>query len=108
MGVACVFGWLFSLLTGAVLLTWLYNESRGSILVVALFHATVDIVFASDISSRFVVNAAGALVTIFGLVVLCVAGPRYLSRKGKVVRSHEAGAVIDFVYRDGVVRPNAA
>jgi membrane protease YdiL (CAAX protease family) len=39
MGVA---GWFFSLLTDA---------SRGSLLVVALFHAAVDVVFTSDASS---------------------------------------------------------
>lgn len=97
MGAAGIVGWLFSLLTGAVLLTWLYNESRGSILVVACFHATVDIAFTSDIASPFVVNAAGFLITLAGVAVVVVAGPRYLSRRGMVVRSREAGAVIAFV-----------
>ncbi|MEO8452108.1 MAG: CPBP family intramembrane glutamic endopeptidase [Gemmatimonadota bacterium] len=108
MGVAGILGWLFSLLTGAVLLTWVYNESRGSILVVALFHATVDVAFTSNASSPFIVNAAGTILTVFGIVVVLVAGPRYLSRKGMVVRSNAAGRVIDFVDRDGVVHPEAA
>lgn len=86
MGVAGAAGWFFSLLTGAVLLTWLYNESRGSLLAVALFHASMDVVFTSDVASAFVVNATGALITVSGVVVLVVAGPRYLSRKGKMVR----------------------
>ena len=51
----------FSLVTGAVLLTWLYNGSKGSLLVVALFHAAMDVVFTSAISSPLVVNIAGAL-----------------------------------------------
>lgn len=70
-----------SLLTGAVLLTWLYNASRGSLLVVALFHAMIDVVFTSDVSSSFVVNATGALVTCWGLLVLLLAGPRDLGRR---------------------------
>ena len=107
MGIGGIAGWLFSLLTGAVLLTWLYNESRGSILVVAIFHATVDIAFQSDLSSPFVVNVAGAVVTIFGIAVVAVAGPRHLSRRGMVVRSREAGRMMEFVDRDGGARPLA-
>lgn len=87
LGVA---GWLFSLLTGAVLLTWLYNESRGSILVVAVFHATVDVAFTSSIATPPVVNIAGALITIWGLIVLVVAGARHLSRRGKMTAIHGA------------------
>lgn len=101
MGTAEVAGWFFSLLTGAVLLTWLYNESRGSILVVALFHAAVDVAFTSGISSPSVVNAAGAVITLWGIIVLVAAGPRYLSRRGKMIRLHEGEAVTGFSHRDG-------
>jgi membrane protease YdiL (CAAX protease family) len=92
MDVAGVAGWFFSLLTGAVLLTWLYNESRGSILVVALFHATVDVAFTSESSSPLVVTIAGALITSWGIIVLIAAGPRYLARRDKMV------AVVDARY----------
>lgn len=80
-----VAGWFFSLVTGSVLLTWLYNESRGSLLVVALFHATVDVAFTSAIAAPSVVTAVGALITCWGIIVLVVAGPRSLSRRGTVV-----------------------
>jgi hypothetical protein len=83
MGPAAAAGWLLSLLTGAVLLTWLYNASRGSVLVVALFHATVDVAFTSDVASPLVVNATGALVTLWGIAVLAAVGPRHLARAGK-------------------------
>lgn len=86
MGPAGTAGWFFSLLTGAVLLTWLYNASRGSLLVVALFHASVDVAFTSDLSSTLVVNGAGAAITIWGIVVIVLAGPRCLCRAGKMVR----------------------
>jgi CAAX protease family protein len=108
MDAAGIAGWLFSLATGAVLLTWLYNGSRGSILVVALFHAAVDVVFTLDISSLVVVNAAGALITVWGMVVLIAAGPGYLSRRGKMVRLCDGGAVTGFVHRGGQVPPTAA
>ena len=86
MDTADIAGWFFSLLTGVILLTWLYNESRGSLLVVALFHATIDVAFTSTISSQPVVNVTGALITVWGIMVLVTAGPRYLSRSGKVIR----------------------
>jgi membrane protease YdiL (CAAX protease family) len=103
MGAADVVGWFLSFLTGAVLLTWLYNESRGSLLVVALFHAAVDIVFTSDVSSQFVMNATGVLITFWGIIVFVAAGPAYLSRRGKMVRLDQSDAVTGFVQRDGYI-----
>jgi membrane protease YdiL (CAAX protease family) len=100
MGAAGIAGWFFSLLTGAVLLTWLYNESRGSVLVVALFHAAIDVAFTSSASSPFVINATGALITFWGVAVIAVAGHRYLSKGGKVVRLSHRGAVTAYVRRD--------
>lgn len=73
MNAAGIAGWFFSLLTGAVLLTWLYNASQGSLLVVAIFHATVDVAFTSTGSTSPVVNALGALITLWGLGVLFTA-----------------------------------
>ena len=83
MGVAGVIGWLFSLLTGAVLLTWLYNESQGSLLVVALFHAGVDVAFTSAASSPVAVNTAGALITLWGVTVILTAGSRRVASQRK-------------------------
>jgi membrane protease YdiL (CAAX protease family) len=100
MGVAGIAGWLFSLVTGSVLLTWLYNGSRGSLLTVALFHAAIDVVFTAESSSPLVVNTAGALITVWGVLVVVAAGPRYLSKQGKVVRLYHGPAITGFVQRD--------
>jgi uncharacterized protein len=81
MGVVGAAGWLVSLTTGAILLTWLYDASRGSILVVALFHATIDVAFTSDAASPIVVNVTGALVTLWGAVVLLTWVPRKFARR---------------------------
>lgn len=99
LNAAGIVGWLFSLLTGSILLTWPYNESRGSILVVALLHAAIDVVFTSDSDSQYLVNATGALVTLWGITVLSTAGPRYLSRHGKTIRRYRGTTVTDFVER---------
>lgn len=99
MNAVGIAGWLFSLVTGSVLLTWLYNGSRGSLLLVALFHAGIDVVFTSQSSSPVAVSIAGALITVWGVIVVVAAGPGYLSKRGKVVRLYHGPAVTGFVQR---------
>lgn len=67
--------------------------------MVALFHAAVDIVFTSDISSQSVTNAAGALITFWGIIVLVAAGPAYLSWRDKMIRLYEDAAVTGSIDR---------
>jgi membrane protease YdiL (CAAX protease family) len=83
MGVAKILGWYFSILTGAILFTWLMN-STGSVLIAAVFHGTMDIVFVSP-GPASLTTLLGALITIWGVIILFVAGPRHLSRRGKIV-----------------------
>jgi uncharacterized protein len=80
MGPGGIFGWVMSLLTGSILLTWLYNRS-GSIMVCAIFHATIDIVFTSVGVDQTVMNLAGALVTIWGLGTLLIFRKEFFSLK---------------------------
>ncbi len=84
MAAPAIAGWCFSLVTAAVLFTWLFNSTRGSVLVVAAFHGTMDVAFLAP-EPPSVASVLGMLVTLWGLAVLVVAGPRYLSRRGKVV-----------------------
>jgi uncharacterized protein len=91
MGVVGVLGWYFSLLTGAIILTWLTNSTSGSIPIAAIFHGTMDIVFVSP-ASPSITTALGALITIWGLAVLSIAKPQYLSATGKVVMGQKEDA----------------
>lgn len=70
MGAGGITGWLFSLLTGSVLLSWLYHKSRFSILICAIFHATVDIAFTANFSDTNMVGYTGFLITLWGIVTL--------------------------------------
>ena len=106
MNAAGIAAWVFSLVTASVLLTWLYNGSRGSILVVAIFHAAIDVVFTSANSSSVAVNAAGALITVWGVIVVITSGHGYLSRVGKVVRQDHGSEITGFVtHREHESRP---
>lgn len=84
MGLAGIAGWVFSLFTGSLLLTWLYNSSRGSILICAVFHTTIDLAFTSDVGGKDTISFLGAMITLWGIVILVVCKPRNLSRSERV------------------------
>jgi len=79
MGPADIVGWFLSLLTGAILLTWLYNSTRGSIFVVAIFHGSVDVAFTSKLVDTGIVNAMGALLVLWAIAIIFITGPANLS-----------------------------
>lgn len=99
-------GWFSSLLVGALLLTWLTNEAGGSILVVALFHAGINVAFQADVSSRIVLGAAVALLGLGSAAILYRLGPRHLARHGKVVS--EGATVIVRKAATGPIAPARA
>ena len=79
MDVGGIFGWIMSLFTGSILLTWMYNRSR-SILVCAIFHAAIDVVFTSDLSDPNIISILGAIVTIWGIVTLLIFNKDFFRR----------------------------
>jgi membrane protease YdiL (CAAX protease family) len=86
MGMAGSFGWVFSLFTGSVLLTWLYNSSKGSILVCAIFHSTIDIAFLADFTDQNIINYMGMLITVWGIVTIIIFKQKNLSGTERIKR----------------------
>jgi membrane protease YdiL (CAAX protease family) len=84
MGIGGAIGWYFSILLGAVLFTWLYNSTTGSILIVAVFHATMNIVFDSPFSGDFA-TVLGMLMTVWGIAMLFFYRPTWQSGRLKPV-----------------------
>lgn len=80
MGPAEVAGWFFSLVTGSILLTWLFNSSRGCVTAVALFHGILDIVMTSP-GPVALPNVMGAVLTLAGIAIVFVARPANLARQ---------------------------
>jgi uncharacterized protein len=63
-----ILAWFFSLLTGSILQTWLYVQSKGSILICAVFHTTINIVFTADFGNKNIINYTGFLITVWGIL----------------------------------------
>jgi membrane protease YdiL (CAAX protease family) len=79
MDFAGIFGWTFSLLTGSILLTWLYNSFRASIFICAVFHSSIDIAFTADLADKSIVNYMGFLITVWGILTILIFKPKNLS-----------------------------
>lgn len=74
MDVPSIIGWVLSLFTGALILTWLYRLGQGSLLVCAVFHCSIDIVFMHVQGNAHLTNYLGMLVTLWGLGVAVLLG----------------------------------
>jgi CAAX protease family protein len=75
-------GFLIGLLTGAIFLTWLYNSSGGSILIVAIWHGLFDYVTAcTECKSGLIAATVSTLVMIWAVVVVILFKSMNLSSK---------------------------
>src|ERR687890_822454 len=79
----------------SVILTWVYNSTGGSLLMVVLLHATVNLpitLVIDDLGSRATVPVLlyWGLMIVAAIVVVMVAGRKHLSRKHR--KQEEEGA----------------
>lgn len=72
------FGWAFGLFCGAVVLSWLYNRSGGSILLVAIWHTTYNLISGTDAATGLLAALSTTLVIVLAifLVILEVRSAR--------------------------------
>jgi membrane protease YdiL (CAAX protease family) len=84
MGLGAATGWLVSIVAGSFLMSALFNASGGSVLVVALFHGTLDILMTSPTGGPLQ-TVMGALLTIAGLTVPFRFGRANLAPRPRVV-----------------------
>jgi uncharacterized protein len=68
-------GFIFGVLCGSVLFTWLYNGSGGSVLMVAIWHALYDLTTASAVGRDFIPFLTSAGVIAFALFISNVKKP---------------------------------
>jgi membrane protease YdiL (CAAX protease family) len=67
----------------AIVLTWLYNSTRGSILMAALFHGSYNFWVTTPAAGGFIIPIIDAFFIIWAVAVVVVFGPATLSRKEK-------------------------
>jgi hypothetical protein len=74
--------WFFIIVTNAFIYTWIYNSTKGSILLVALFHGSLNVweLFITGVSP-----VADALLNcVVAIVLIKVFGKVNLSRRERV------------------------
>jgi len=69
MGLLFLPGFIFGVLCGAVIFTWMYNGTGGSVLMVALWHGFFDFFTASKAGQDIIPIVMSALVIIWALVI---------------------------------------
>jgi uncharacterized protein len=85
MDAAGIAGFFFSLLMGSVVLTWLYNSTKGSLFIVALFHAMVELMFMSANITAKISSYLGTAIMIAAIFIIVIVRPRNLSLQAKQV-----------------------
>lgn len=73
------FGWVIGLFAGAVLLTWLYNSARDSVLMVAIWHACFNFVAGSNAGVGALPAVVSAIVILWAVAVIARTGPKHLT-----------------------------
>jgi len=80
LGVGGTVGWLISLFAGAIILTWLYNETK-SVIVTAFFHAAMNVLFTTPAAAGTVQSVVGAVTMVIAVVLLLVMRKRSLTNQ---------------------------
>lgn len=79
MDLAGIAGFFLSMLMGAIVLTWLYNSTKGSILIVAIFHAMIELMFMSNNITVEMSSYLGATIMIGAILIILITKRRNLS-----------------------------
>lgn len=73
----------FGILTGAIVLTWLYNTTHGSVLMVAIWHAIFDLVSAGKASDPIMQTVMSIAIMVWAALIVIAFGPANLARAQK-------------------------
>jgi len=76
-------GWFFGLLCAAVVFTWLYNSTKGSLLAVALWHATFNYITSSKADAGLGAIILSILIMVWAVVLIFIYKPANLSQPEK-------------------------
>lgn len=80
LGFIGTFGWFMALFCGSVVFTWIYNESGGSILAVALAHGTLDICTSIPNADQ-ATYLLSMLFIVIAIAAIIIGRPKNLARR---------------------------
>jgi membrane protease YdiL (CAAX protease family) len=80
-------GWLIGMVAGAIVFTWFYNSSQGSILIVALWHGSFNFVTGSQAGEGVIAAILSTVVMVWAVVLIIWFKPANLSHLKKQVFS---------------------
>jgi membrane protease YdiL (CAAX protease family) len=83
LGLAAFPMFALGVLAGAIVLTWLYNTTEGSVLMVAIWHGVFDFISASKASDGYIAALMTAAIMVWAVVIVIVYKPANLSRHQK-------------------------
>jgi len=64
---------------GAIVLTWLYNSTKGSLLIVAIFHAMIELLFMSKNITINISTYLGVIFMVSAILIILIAKKANLS-----------------------------
>jgi hypothetical protein len=70
---------LVEVVAGAILMTWLFNNTKGSLLIAYLYHAAVN-TWTSEVFHTNGIDGALIMVVV-AVIVVVIFGPAHLARK---------------------------
>jgi membrane protease YdiL (CAAX protease family) len=85
LGISMLPVFALGVLAGTIVLTWLYNTTNGSILMLALWHGLFDFLSASKVSDGTIAAVMSTVVVVWAVVVVIVYKPANLSRFAKQI-----------------------
>lgn len=91
LGIGGAFGFVFSLFVGSIVLTWLLNSTRGSLVGVILFHGSIEIAYVSRASRDDLIAVISVLFVVAAGLAVWRGRPANLSHREKFVLSPPGG-----------------
>lgn len=82
---AIAIGWVIGLFAGAIVFTWLFNSSNGSILIVAVWHGCFNFITASNAGNGILAAVVSTIVMIWAVLVIVIFKSEKLSRHEKII-----------------------